>query len=272
MAAVVQIGSIEVGAGRPLALIAGPCVIEDRDVVLRIATGLAERAAAAGVPLVFKASFDKANRTSVDSFRGPGLDAGLEILAEVRREVGVPVTTDVHTPQQATAVAQVADLLQIPAFLCRQTDLLVACGATGKPVNIKKGQFVAPWDMAHAVDKARRGGATGVILTERGTTFGYNNLVVDMRAIAEMAALGTPVCIDATHSVQLPGAGGASSGGERHHAALIARAALAAGAHLVFAEVHENPSVALSDAATQLPLSEVSGLLSSWKRVHAAVA
>jgi 2-dehydro-3-deoxyphosphooctonate aldolase (KDO 8-P synthase) len=257
----VRVGGIVVGAGQPLALIGGPCVIESEDHVLRMAGAIARIAARVGVPFVFKASFDKANRTRGDAFRGPGLDEGLRILEVVKRTHGVLVTTDVHEAAQATPVAEVADLLQIPAFLCRQTDLIEACGRTGRPVNVKKGQFVAPWDMVHAVDKAVGAGASGVILTERGATFGYNNLVVDMRSIPAMQALGVPVCIDATHSTQLPGALGGSSGGQREHVPALAKAAVAAGADLVFAEIHDDPANAKSDAAVQWPLAELEPLL-----------
>jgi 2-dehydro-3-deoxyphosphooctonate aldolase (KDO 8-P synthase) len=258
----VSVGEVVVGDGRPLALIGGPCVIEDEAMTHRIATRLHAICAAAGVPLIFKASFDKANRTSASSFRGPGLREGLRILADVRRDVGIPVTTDVHEVWQAEEVGAVVDLVQVPAFLCRQTDLLVACGATGKPVNVKKGQFVAPRDMAHAVEKV--GGP--VILTERGTTFGYGDLVVDFRGIAQMRALGVPVCFDATHSAQKPGGG--VTGGGREHVPALARAAVAVGVDLVFAEIHEDPANAKSDAATQLPIDEVAGLIAQWTRIR----
>jgi 2-dehydro-3-deoxyphosphooctonate aldolase (KDO 8-P synthase) len=260
----VKIGRIEVGPGRPLGVIAGPCVLEEPDRVLRIAQSLAELTDRLGLPYVFKASFDKANRTSAASWRGPGLDDGLALLDRVRREVGVPVTTDVHLPDQAATIAQVADLLQIPAFLCRQTDLLLACAATGRPVNVKKGQFLAPWDMAHPVEKLRAGGAAGVIVTERGTTFGYNDLVVDFRGLGEMAKIGVPVCFDATHSVQLPGAGGATSGGRREHIPALSRAAIAYGVDVIFAEIHDDPPRARSDAATQLALADAPALMTSW--------
>jgi 2-dehydro-3-deoxyphosphooctonate aldolase (KDO 8-P synthase) len=262
----VQIGGLTAGKGLPLVLIGGPCVIEGEAIVHRIAERLVEACAGAQVPLVFKASFDKANRTKADSFRGPGLEEGLRILSSVKRTFGIPVTTDVHEAWQAERVAEVADLLQVPAFLCRQTDLLVACARTGKPVNVKKGQFVAPRDMAHAVEKCRSAGSGGVILTERGTTFGYGDLVVDLRSIPDMAALGVPVCFDATHSCQRPGGG--VSGGDRSYAPVLARAAVAAGADLVFAEIHEDPSQALSDAATQLPIGEVPPLLRQLKALR----
>ncbi len=245
-------------------LIAGPCVIEDPDETLWIAERLAHIAAARGLGLVFKASFDKANRTRGDSYRGPGLGPGLAVLDRIRDRTGLPITTDVHHPEQAAAVAEVAALLQVPAFLCRQTDLVHACGATGRPVNIKKGQFVAPQDLGHAVDKCRRAGAPGVILTERGTTFGYHDLVVDMRALPRLAAHGVPVCFDATHSVQRPSARAGVSGGDRGLAPTLAAAAVAAGADAVFVEVHPDPTRARSDAATQLPLDLLPPLLDDW--------
>ena len=271
MVASIDVSGVRFGAGQPLAIIAGPCVIEDPEELVDIARALRDACATAGLGLVFKASFDKANRTSRASYRGPGLADGLAALTAVRDTLAVPVTTDVHLPHQAEAVAEAVDLLQIPAFLCRQTDLLVACGETGRPVNIKKGQFVAPWDMGHAVDKVRHAGASGVLLTERGTSFGYNNLVVDMRGLAEMAKHGVPVVFDATHSTQLPGAGGATSGGQRQHAPLLARAAVAAGVDGVFAEVHPEPSRALSDRSTQLPLSDISVLLGTLSRIRTAI-
>jgi len=247
--------------GSQVVLIAGPCVIESAEHTHRMAAQLKLLAEAAGLPFVFKASFDKANRTSVDGFRGPGADEGLRILGDVRKEVGVCVTTDIHDPHQAEHAAAVVDLVQIPAFLCRQTDLLIAAGRTGRPVNIKKGQFLAPWDMAAVVDKVRRGGDGGVVLTERGSSFGYNNLVVDFRGLAEMSRLGVPVCFDATHSTQRPGGLGHASGGDRDMAPLLARAAVGAGVDAIFLEVHDRPADAKSDAATQLPLDCVGPLL-----------
>jgi 2-dehydro-3-deoxyphosphooctonate aldolase (KDO 8-P synthase) len=261
----VRVGDVGVGPGRPLALIAGPCVIESRDHTLRMAEALARHAREVGISLIFKASFDKANRTSRDSFRGAGRDAGERILVEVRREIGVPVTTDIHEPSQASVDV---DLLQIPAFLCRQTDLLQSAGATGRPVNIKKGQFLAPADMAYAVDKAR--GAGGVIATERGATFGYGDLVLDFRSVPIMAGLGVPVCVDVTHAAQRPGMGG-KTGGDRSFVPTLARAAIAAGADLLFAEVHDDPDRALSDAATQLPLATLPALLRDWRRLAEAI-
>jgi 2-dehydro-3-deoxyphosphooctonate aldolase (KDO 8-P synthase) len=258
----VRVGDLEIGAGAgPFALIAGPCVIEDRALVLEVAAAMAEICAGLGVPWIFKASFDKANRSALTSFRGPGLAAGLEALAEVKQAVGAPVTTDIHLPEQAAPAAEVVDLLQVPAFLCRQTDLLAACAATGRPVNVKKGQFLAPWDMKNVVDKLRGLDAAGVMLTERGASFGYNTLVTDMRALVQLRELGVPVCFDATHSVQQPGGLGAASGGERRFAPVLARAAAAVGVDAIFMEVHPDPDRGLSDGPNMIPLAEVEGLL-----------
>ncbi len=265
----VRVGGVAVGDGA-LVLIAGPCVLEEPERVLRIARGLRDAAGAAGVPLVFKASFDKANRTSVGAFRGPGLEAGLELLARVRAEVGLPVTTDVHEPWQAERVAEVVDLLQVPAFLCRQTDLLVACGRTGRPVNVKRGQFADPRSMGHAVDKVRSAGDGGVLLTERGTSFGHGDLVVDPRALVWLREHGVPVVFDATHSAQRPSALGDRSGGDRELVPALARAAVAVGVDAVFLEVHDDPGSARSDAATQWPLDRVPGLLRRLAALHAA--
>jgi len=262
----VQVGPTTIGDGG-LTLIAGPCVLEERDRVLRIAEGLRHHADAAGLPLVFKASFDKANRTSLGSYRGPGLDAGLALLAEVRERFDVPVTTDVHEPAQAAAVAQVADLLQIPAFLCRQTDLLRAAAATGRPVNVKKGQFLAPSAVGPLVEKLA--GAAGVLLTERGTSFGHGDLVVDYRGLPEMRRFA-PVVFDCTHSTQRPGAHGGRSGGDRSLALPLARAAVAVGIDALFAEVHDDPAAARSDADTQLPLGALPHLLRAVRAVHEA--
>ncbi|NOY24881.1 MAG: 3-deoxy-8-phosphooctulonate synthase [Oligoflexia bacterium] len=253
---------VRVGSGQALTVIAGPCVIEDTQRVLRIARGLAAAADQAGLSLVFKASFDKANRTSLDSYRGPGLDDGLAVLRRVRDEVGLPVTTDVHLLGQVGAVADVVDLIQVPAFLCRQTDLLVACARSGRPVNVKKGQFLAPSDMAHVLTKLRRSGAVGVMLTERGSSFGYNHLVVDMAGLPTMRALGVPVCFDATHSVQRPGGLGERSGGDRRLVPFLARAAVAVGVDAVFMEVHDDPDHALSDGPNMVCLDDVPALLS----------
>jgi 2-dehydro-3-deoxyphosphooctonate aldolase (KDO 8-P synthase) len=262
---------VAVGGGAPLLLIAGPDVIESEAHALKMARALAEIARSRKVPLVFKSSFDKANRTSVDSPRGPGLEEGLRVLSAVRRETGLPVTTDFHLPSQAAPVAEVADLLQVPAFLCRQTDMLVAAGRTGRPVNIKKGQFIAPHDAAHAVEKVRSTGNEQVMLTERGTTFGYNNLVVDFRSLPRMRASGVPVCFDATHSVQLPGGMGGRSGGEREFIADLARAAVAVGVDAIFFEVHDRPDKALCDGPNQYFLDRFPELVDTLLAVDRCV-
>ncbi len=267
---VVRIGEIEIGGDRPLAVIAGPCVIESADGCLGIAERLAAVTRSLRFPFVFKASFDKANRSSVSSYRGPGLEAGLEILARVRREIGVPVLTDIHLPEQAPAAAEVVDILQIPAFLCRQTDLLLAAGATGRAVNIKKGQFLAPWDLGGAVEKVVSTGNRRILLTERGVSFGYNRLVVDMRSLPILRETGYPVVFDATHSVQEPGGLGDRSGGESRFAPVLARAAVAAGCDAVFLEVHPDPSSALSDGPNMIPLSDLPRLLEVLRRIHDA--
>ncbi|MEQ8847974.1 3-deoxy-8-phosphooctulonate synthase [Botrimarina sp.] len=263
---VVAIGPHRVGGGSPLLVIAGPCVIESEELTLRIGHSLAELSAARGVQLVFKASFDKANRTSLDAYRGPGLEEGLRILARVREATGLPVTTDIHEPGQAAAVGEVCDLLQIPAFLARQTDLLAAAAATGRAVNVKKGQFMAPSDMRHVVAKLVGSGCRDVLLCERGTFFGYGRLVNDFRSIPEMQALGAPVVYDATHSVQEPGAaggklGGGATGGRRDMVEPLARAAVAAGADAVFCETHPDPDSSPSDGANMVPLSRLPALV-----------
>ena len=261
MSGAVRIGPVTVGGGASLVLIAGPCVIESRDAALRHAERIRDLAGAAGIGVVYKSSFDKANRTAVDAFRGLGMDEGLKILAEVRRETGLPVLTDVHDRTQIAAVAEVADVLQTPAFLCRQTDFILAVAAARRPVNLKKGQFLSPLEMAEVVRKARSTGNLDILVTERGFSFGYNNLVSDMRALPVLAQTGCPVVFDATHSVQQPGGLGTASGGERRFVAPLARAAVAAGVDAVFMEVHEDPSRALSDGATSLPLAELPSLL-----------
>ena len=263
-----RIGSVQIGAGR-LALIAGPCVAEDPTLCLTVAQTLSDICAKLDAGFVFKASFDKANRTRVDSYRGPGMEKGLTMLAAVRDKVGCPILTDIHTPEQAQPVGRVVDAIQIPAFLCRQTDLLVAAAATGKAVNIKKGQFMAPWDMAGAVEKVRTAGNQEVLLTERGTSFGYNRLITDFRGIAQMQAFA-PVVFDATHSIQEPAALGTSSGGQREFAPVLAKAAMAAGADALFIETHTDPSKAKSDAACQLPLDEMAALLAGCVRIFQA--
>ena len=261
---------ITIGGGARPVYIAGPCVIESRDFVLDVAGTIQEIAKRHGVPLVFKASFDKANRSSESSFRGPGKQAGLDALAEVKSATGMPVITDVHQPEQAFTVAEVVDVLQVPAFLCRQTDLLHACGETGLPVNVKKGQFLAPEDMANAVQKITVTGNERVVLTERGSTFGYHNLVVDMRGLPTMRSFA-PVVFDATHSLQLPGGLGHTTGGAREFHPFLARAAAGAGVDGFFIEVHPNPSEALSDATTQLSFDEFDRLIGQLEAVSAAV-
>ena len=261
---------ITIGGGARPVYIAGPCVIESRDFVLDVAGTIQEIAKRHGVPLVFKASFDKANRSSESSFRGPGEEAGLDALAEVKRATGMPVITDVHQPEQAFKVAEVVDVLQVPAFLCRQTDLLHSCGETGLPVNVKKGQFLAPEDMANAVQKIMATGNERVVLTERGSTFGYHNLVVDMRGLPTMRSFA-PVVFDATHSLQLPGGLGHTTGGAREFHPFLARAAAGAGVDGFFIEVHPNPAEALSDATTQLSFDEFDRLIGQLEAVSAAV-
>lgn len=258
----VAIGPYRCGLGQPLLIIAGPCVIEGESLTLSIAQRLRELADGLRVPLVFKASFDKANRTSVASYRGPGVAQGMAILRRVKEATGLPVTTDIHEPDQAEVAAEVCDLLQIPAFLARQTNLLLAAARTGRPVHVKKGQFQAPWDMKHVVGKLQSGGCRQVLLCERGTFFGYGRLVSDLRAIPEMQALGTPVVFDATHSVQEPGGQGAATGGNRRMVEPLARAAVAVGADALFFETHPEPDAALSDGPNMVPLDEFAGLLS----------
>jgi 2-dehydro-3-deoxyphosphooctonate aldolase (KDO 8-P synthase) len=253
---------VVIGSRQPLAFILGPCVIESRDHALRTAAFLAEIGERRGIPLVYKSSFDKANRTSGASFRGMGIEEAMPILEAVKRETGLPVTTDVHEREQCAIAAEVVDILQIPAFLSRQTDLLVAAAETGRAVNVKKGQFLAPWDMKNVARKLDDAGASGVLLTERGTSFGYNTLVVDMRGLPIMAETGKPVIFDATHSVQQPGGRGESSGGQREYAPVLARAAVAVGVAGVFIETHEDPDNAPSDGANMIPLSQIDRLVS----------
>lgn len=261
-------GRFRVGAGHPLLLIAGPCVLESAAIAREIAAGLKEITDRLNIPFVFKASFDKANRTSLDSFRGPGLKDGLAMLGEIREEFGVPVISDIHETAQVAPAAEVLDILQIPAFLCRQTDLLVAAANTGKPVSIKKGQFLSPWDMEHVVAKAKALGNRHILLTERGASFGYNNLVVDMRSLPVMRAQGCPVIYDATHSIQLPGGAGGSSGGQREFIPPLTRAAVAAGIDGLFMEVHPDPDKALCDGPNSMPLDQVESLLTTLLRIH----
>ena len=267
----VQIGNVAIGGAAPLVLIAGPCVIEDPDRTLRIGREIRDIAARLGVPYVFKASFDKANRSSFKAYRGPGLHAGLEILATIRKQLAVPVISDIHEANQAAPAAKVLDALQIPAFLCRQTDLLHAAALTGIPVNVKKGQFLSPAEMKNVITKLAESGCHDVLLTERGASFGYNNLVVDMRSLAIMRQFGPPVVFDATHSVQLPGGGGDRSAGQREFAPVLARAAAAAGIDALFLEVHDQPDEALSDGPNMIPVHELEQLLTQVLAVDQAV-
>ena len=267
----VEINGLRVGAGLTHLIIAGPCVIEDTGLVLETATELKRITTDLKLSFIFKASYDKANRSSGTSFRGPGLKEGLAVLAKVKETVGVPVLSDVHTSEEATAAGKVLDVLQIPAFLCRQTDLLLAAARTGRVVNVKKGQFLAPWDMANIVQKIETTGNHRLLLTERGASFGYNNLVTDFRALPIMRRLGYPVIFDATHSVQLPGGAGTKSSGQREFIAPLARAAVAAGCEGLFMEVHPDPDNALSDGPNMVPLAQVRALLEQIVRIAAAV-
>lgn len=263
----IPIGAFRIGAGEPLVLIAGPCVIESEAHAMKMAERLTKIAAKAKVPLVFKASYDKANRSSVSSFRGPGLTGGLEVLRKIKERFRVPVLTDIHEPDQARAAAEVCDVLQVPAFLSRQTDLLTAAGKTGRVVNLKKGQFLSPWEMANAVAKVKRTGNNKVIITERGVSFGYNNLVVDMRSFPILAKTGCPVIFDVTHSVQLPGGQGHASGGQPEFIGPLARAGTAVGVDGIFLEVHDRPERALSDGSNALRLDRLPELLAKLKSI-----
>jgi len=267
----VRIADFEIAQDRPLVLLAGPCVIEGEDFTLKTAEAIRDIAARVGLKLVFKSSFDKANRTSKDGFRGPGMDEGLRILQRVKDEIGVPVVTDVHTPEQAAPVAEVADILQTPAFLCRQTDFIDAVARAGKPVNIKKGQFLAPWDMRHVLDKALATGNADIMLCERGASFGYNNLVSDMRSLLVMSEFDAPLVFDATHSVQQPGGLGGATGGNREFVPGLSRAAVATGVAAVFMEVHPDPDQAMSDGPNSLPLSDLEALLTRLKQLDGIV-
>jgi 2-dehydro-3-deoxyphosphooctonate aldolase (KDO 8-P synthase) len=262
---------ILVGPGQPFLFIAGPCVLESEALAREVAAALKEIAGRLSISFVFKSSFDKANRTSLDSYRGPGMDEGLEILADIRRDYNVPVISDIHETRQVERASAVLDVLQIPAFLCRQTDLLVAAAKSKKAINLKKGQFVSPWDMANAVNKIRASGNKNLMLCERGFALGYNNLVVDMRALPVMRSLGCPVIFDATHSVQLPGGSGGSSGGQREFIPPLARAAVAAGLDGIFMEVHPRPEKALCDGPNSMPLELVEPLLQKLLKIHAVV-
>ena len=266
-----KLTSFEVGADRPFFLIAGPCVIESEALVIEVAGRLRDMTETLGIPFIFKASFDKANRSSGRSFRGPGLEKGLEALARVRKQIGVPVLTDVHEDTPLAEVAEVVDVLQTPAFLCRQTNFIVAACSQGKPVNIKKGQFLSPWEMQNVVDKARSTGNAQIMVCERGFSFGYNNLVSDMRALAVMRGTGCPVVFDATHSVQLPGGKGDASGGQREFVPVLARAAVAAGIAGLFMETHPDPAKALSDGPNAWPLDRMGSLLTTLVDLDLAV-
>ncbi|MBM3224913.1 MAG: 3-deoxy-8-phosphooctulonate synthase [Candidatus Tectomicrobia bacterium] len=264
--------TITIGEGHPLVLIGGPCVIESEDFTLKMAEGIRTICERLQIPLIFKSSFDKANRTSIDSFRGQELEMGLKILQRVKDDIGVPVLTDIHESDQAATVAEVVDVLQIPAFLCRQTDLLLAAAATGRAVNVKKGQFLAPWDIQHAIQKLEFGGTQRILVTERGTSFGYNTLVVDFRALPQMRAFGYPVVFDATHSVQMPGGQGHKSGGQREFVPYLARAAAAVGIDALFMEIHEHPDSALSDGPNMVPLGQLEAVLQQVLCIRAALA
>src|SRR2546429_524341 len=268
---IVAVGETRFSNGLPLALIAGPCALESRDHALEIASALKEIADKLRIGLVYKTSFDKANRTSARSNRGVGLDRALPIFAEVRQTLGVPILTDVHEAQQCPRVAEVVDVLQIPAFLCRQTDLLLAAAATGRAVNVKKGQFLAPWDIQHAVGKLEAGGAKNILLTERGTSFGYNTLVVDFRSLPQMREFDCPIVFDATHSVQMPGGQGTTSGGQRQFVLYLARAATAVVVDALFMEIHETPDTALSDGPNMVPLAHLEALLQQVLSIRAAL-
>ena len=267
----IKIGNVTVGGGAPLALIAGPCVIEGPERTLRIGRAVAESAVRLGMPYIFKASFDKANRSSFSAFRGPGLTEGLRILADIKQELGVPVLSDIHETAQVAPAAAVLDVLQIPAFLCRQTDLLHAAAQSGLPVSVKKGQFLSPAEMKNVIDKLEQSGCRSILLTERGASFGYNNLVVDMRSLSILRSYGYPVVFDATHSVQLPGGGGDRSAGQREFVPVLARAAAAVGIDALFLEVHDDPAQALSDGPNMVPVGELEALLTQVLAVDQSI-
>lgn len=266
-----RIGAIEVGLGRPLVLIAGPCVIESEALVLGTAERLKRITGDIGIPLIFKSSYDKANRSSLSSFRGPGLKKGLSILGRVREQFSLPVLSDIHLREEVAPAAEVLDVLQVPAFLCRQTDFVMEVARAGRAVNVKKGQFMAPWDMGNVVEKIRQAGNEKILITERGSSFGYNNLVVDMRALPVMRGLGVPVIFDGTHSVQLPGGLGTSSGGQREFVPMLTRAAVAAGVDGIFLEVHPEPDKALCDGPNMLALKDLPVLLRQVREIHEIV-
>jgi 2-dehydro-3-deoxyphosphooctonate aldolase (KDO 8-P synthase) len=271
MQKIVQVSNILVGHGNPLVIIAGPCVIEDYETTYRTAAFLKRVTQQLQVPFIFKASYDKANRTGIKAYRGPGMAEGLRMLSQIKAELDIPLLSDVHEIDQVEPAAQVLDVLQIPAFLCRQTDFILEVGRCGKPVNIKKGQFLAPWDIAQVIEKLHSVGSSRILLTERGAMFGYNNLVVDFRSIPIMQDTGYPVIFDATHSVQLPGGAGTHSGGQRQYAPVLARAAVAAGADAVFMEVHPDPEQALCDGPNSLPTAAVERLVTELKAIRSAV-
>jgi len=272
MRQIVDVGKIAIGQGNPLVFIAGPCVIETFDATMETATFLKDLTDELQIPFIFKTSYDKANRTSLGSYRGPGLSKGLEIISAIKDKLGIRVISDVHRIGEIAPAAQVLDILQVPAFLCRQTDFILAVSEAGKPVNIKKGQFLAPWDVEHVIEKVISTGNRQVLVTERGTTFGYNNLVVDFRGLALIQGLGWPVIFDATHSVQLPGGAGKTSGGQREFVPPMARAATAAGVDGIFIEVHKDPERALCDGPNSLPLDSVRPLMEHVKAIHKAVS
>ena len=271
MRPIIQIGDLTIDKNGPFFLIAGPCVIEDEALTLEVARFLSEIGKELDIPVIFKTSYDKANRTSLNSFRGPGIDKGLEIIRKVKEITGLPVLSDVHSVEEIEKAAEVLDVIQIPAFLCRQTNLILAAARTGLPINIKKGQFLSPWEMGPVVEKVTSTGNHGILITERGTSFGYNNLVVDIRSIAIMRNLGFPVVFDATHSVQLPGGDGTCSGGQREFVSHLSKAAIAAGADGLFLEVHPDPDSALCDGPNALPLNEVKALLTMLKNIYSLV-
>ncbi|MCS7233812.1 MAG: 3-deoxy-8-phosphooctulonate synthase [Synergistetes bacterium] len=268
---IVSIGNIRIGGGAPFVLIAGPCVIESEELVFRTASYVKGLCDKLNISYIFKSSYDKANRTSISSFRGPGIERGLEILSRLKDKLGIPVLSDVHLPEEASMAAEVLDVLQIPAFLCRQTDLVLAVARTGKPVNVKKGQFLSPYDVKYIVEKIESEGNYQILLTERGTTFGYNNLVVDFRSLPIMRETGYPVVFDATHSVQLPGGLKGASGGDRRFVPYLARAAVSVGVDALFMEVHPDPDRALSDGPNMIPLESLEGLLKQLKEIDALV-
>lgn len=267
----VQVKDFFIGPKQKLAVMCGPCVIESEEHALATAKELKNIFLSLSLPFIYKSSYDKANRSSFDSFRGPGLKEGLRILAKVKKELDIPIITDVHSPEEAEACAEVCDVLQIPAFLCRQTDLIVAAAKTGRVINVKKGQFMAPWDMKNVIDKIVKAGNQNVILTERGASFGYNNLVSDMRAIPIMQSFGVPVCYDASHSVQLPGGQGTSSGGQREFIPILSKSAIAAGCNALFIEAHPNPKEAKSDKDSVFPFADLPDLLKTLKAIYEVV-